>query len=227
MSFQGNMLLHWPRHKKAQNFILNEGGQYCVKSFDKLGIEERQLVTQRVAEVLVWRIDGNFNNTLKWDNLNASSDLETPPCLPHDLVSLNGHDFAELLWSQQRRIVIAFNEQELDGLQDEFQELVCMYQRNETIKAALDACTSKTSFEGGWGILGTQFQKLNLLCSGFASVFPGTSTVESDFSVIGLEKNEYWTALTDFSLEGILQCKQYKVVTKILNKIKGEKYPIF
>jgi hypothetical protein len=42
----------------------------------------------------------------------------------------------------------------------------------------------KTSFEGGWGILGTHFQKLKYLCSGFASVFPGTRTVESDFSVI-------------------------------------------
>ena len=94
-----------------------------------------------------------------------------------------------------------------------------MYRRNGTIKTALDACTSKTSFEGGWGILGTQFQKLKRLCSGFASVFPGTSTVESDFSVIGWEKNEYQTALTDFSLEGILQCKQYEVHTKILKKI--------
>ena len=94
-----------------------------------------------------------------------------------------------------------------------------MYQRNGTIKAALDACTSKTSFEGGLGILGTQFQKLKRLCGGFASVFPRTSTVESDFSVIGWEKNEYRTALTDFSLEGILQCKQYEVLTKILNKI--------
>ena len=104
----------------------------------------------------------------------------------------------------------AFNEQELDGLQDEFRELVCMYQRNGTIKASLDACTSKTSFEGGWGNLGTQFQKLKRLCGGFASVFPGTSTVESDFSVIGWEKNEYQAALTDFSLEGNLQCKQYE-----------------
>ena len=85
----------------------------------------------------------------------------------------------------------AFNEQELDGLQDEFRQLVCMYQRNGTIKAPLNACTLKTSFEGGWGILGTQFQKLKRLCGGFASVFPGTSTVESDFSVIGWEKNEY------------------------------------
>ena len=58
--------------------------------------------------------------------MNASYDLETPPCLPHELVSLNGHDFAELLLSQRGRIVTAFNEQELDGLQDEFRELVVM-----------------------------------------------------------------------------------------------------
>ena len=52
----------------------------------------------------------------------------------------------------------AFNEQELDGLQDEFQILVNMYQKNEAIEGALDAGTSKISFEGGLGILGTQFQ---------------------------------------------------------------------
>ena len=85
----------------------------------------------------------------------------------------------------------AFNEQELDGLQDEFQEFACMYQRNETIKAVLDACTSKTSFKGVWGTLRTQFQKLNRLCSRFASVFPGPSTVDSNFSVIGWKKKLY------------------------------------
>lgn len=50
---------------------------------------------------------------------------------------------------------------------------------------------------------------------GLASVFPGTSTVESDFSVIGNEKNEYRTSLTDFSLEGILQCKQFKKLSHL------------
>ena len=159
-----------------------------MESCDKLSIEERQLVTWSVVEVLVCLIDGISNIVVEQDNLNARSDLETPPGLPHELVSINGHDFAELLQSQRGRIVTALNEQELDGLQDEFQELVSMYQRNETIKAALDACTSKSSFEGGWGILGTQFQKLKHLCGGFASVFPGTSTVESDFAVIRCKK---------------------------------------
>jgi hypothetical protein len=116
------------------------------------------LVTWSVAEVLVCLLDGISNIVVEEDNLNASSDLETPPYLPHELVTLNESDFAELLQSQIGRIVKAFNEQELDGLQDEFHVLVNMYQKNEAIEGALYAGTSKTSFEGGWGILGTQFQ---------------------------------------------------------------------
>ena len=105
---------------KAKKFIFNEGGLYCVESFDKLRIEERQLVTWSVAKVLVCLIDGISNIVVKQDNLNTSSDLETPPCLPHELVSLNGYDFAEFLLLQRGRIVTAFNEQGLDSLQDEF-----------------------------------------------------------------------------------------------------------
>ena len=64
---------------------------------DKLSIEERQLVTQSVAEVLVCHIDGIFNMVVEWDNLSTSSDLETTPYLPHELVSLSGHDLAKFL----------------------------------------------------------------------------------------------------------------------------------
>ena len=115
--------------------------------------------------------------------MNTSSDLETPPCLPHEVVRLSGHDFAELLQSQQRRIVTTFNEQGLDGLQDEFCELVCMYQRNGTIRAGLDTYTSKDSFVGGARILGTQFQKQKPLFSRFESVIREKRTLETDFSV--------------------------------------------
>jgi hypothetical protein len=40
--------------------------------------------------------------------------------------------------------------------------------------------------------------------------FPRTSTVESDFSVINREYDEFRGSLTEFSLEGILQSKQFK-----------------
>jgi hypothetical protein len=54
-----------------------------------------------------------------------------------------------------------------------------------------------------------------LLCSfiaGLATVLPGTTTVQSDFSVIGWEKDDYRTSLTDFSLEGALHCKQFDIL---------------
>ena len=40
-------------------------------------------------------------------------------------------------------------------------------------------------------------------------MFPNTATVESDFSLIGFEKNVYRQSLTNFSLEGILHAKQF------------------
>jgi hypothetical protein len=41
-------------------------------------------------------------------------------------------------------------------------------------------------------------------------MFPNTTPVETDFSVIGWEKNDYQHNLTNFSLKGIIHAKQYK-----------------
>ena len=62
-----------------------------------------------------------------------------------------------------------------------------------------------------------------MFAAGLATTFPGTSTVESDFLVLGWEKDEYRTMLSDLSLKGILQAKQARELKKIsvlLNKLK-------
>ena len=62
------------------------------------------------------------------------------------------------------------------------------------------------SFSDGWKCIGSgRFTKLKEFCGGLATVFPGTSTVKSDFPIVNFEKTEYRSALTDLSLEGILQ----------------------
>jgi len=50
------------------------------------------------------------------------------------------------------------------------------------------------------------------------TVFPGTANVESDFSIVNFEKNDYRTALTDLSVEGIMHSKQF---TTIQSFVKG------
>ena len=54
------------------------------------------------------------------------------------------------------------------------------------------------------------FEILRDFCGGIAMVFANTASVESDFSLLGWEKDKYRLSITDLSLEGILHCKQYK-----------------
>jgi hypothetical protein len=62
--------------------------------------------------------------------------------------------------------------------------------------------------------------ELKRFCGGLASVFPGTATVESDFSLSNWEKDDYCASLTDFSLEGILHSKQYFELLDVAHKMQ-------
>ena len=77
------------------------------------------------------------------------------------------------------------------------------------------------SFRSGWAIVeqlhSLEFMVLWDFCGGIASVFPNTATVESDFSILGWEADEYRRSLTNLSLEGIIQCKQFELLNSLLN----------
>ena len=44
-------------------------------------------------------------------------------------------------------------------------------------------------------------------CGEISIVFANTTSMESDFSILGWEKDEYRLSLTDLVLKGIIQCK--------------------
>ena len=56
---------------------------------------------------------------------------------------------------------------------------------------------------------------LNAFCGGLATLFPGTCSVESDFSVLRWEKDSFRKSLSDFGLEAILQAKQFLKMQQI------------
>ena len=86
---------------------------------------------------------------------------------------------------------------------------------------ALRTCNDETAFTEGWMVTGGRFKYLRTFCGELASAFPNTATVESDFSVLGWEKDVYRTSLTDFSLEGILYCKQLSELRTLLKKLSN------
>ena len=101
----------------------------------------------------------------------------------------------------------------MEIIQEEHRELISAYRSEEPLRDAIKSSTSTASFIDGWKCIGSgRFEKLKEFCGGLGTVFPGTATVKSDFSVMNYEKNDYRTALTDLSLEGILHSKQYKMI---------------
>ena len=54
-----------------------------------------------------------------------------------------------------------------------------------------------------------------MFCGDITSAFPGTATVESDFSVVKWEKDEFRRSLTNFSLEGTLHCNPFEKLYEI------------
>ncbi|KAH8933356.1 hypothetical protein BDL97_18G026700, partial [Sphagnum fallax] len=77
----------------------------------------------------------------------------------------------------------------------------------DNLRLLIDACNHKTSFMDGWGLLGSRFPALFEFAGGLASVFPGTSTMEADFSRLRREKDIFKQSLSDFGLECVLHAQ--------------------
>ena len=67
-----------------------------------------------------------------------------------------------------------------------------------------------------WSIMDLRFNLLREFCDGIATVCPNTATVEADFPNISWEMDDSRIATTDLSLEGILQCKQWKLLKSLV-----------
>ena len=87
------------------------------------------------------------------------------------------------------------------------------YKYDPGFKSVVDNTNNQTnSFQDNWIAFQPSCPNLVKCCGGLASPFSGTSPVESDFSIIGWEKDEYRLNLTDLSLEGVLHSKQKAIL---------------
>ncbi|KAH9269624.1 hypothetical protein BASA83_008279 [Batrachochytrium salamandrivorans] len=132
-------------------------------------------------------------------NEQAAANDQLPPVMPHELAA-------------------KFTPQQIEDIEEEHGELIRCYHAEENLKLAIDACDHKTSFRDGWGLLGLRFPALFEFAGGLATVFPGTSTVEADFSRLRREKDIFRQSLSDFGLECVLHAQQHKGLLKITTK---------
>ena len=83
-----------------------------------------------------------------------------------------------------------WNSSKIDSLEAEHRQLRTAAFSERQFKSMLEEQDDLTSFEKAWG--GGLAERFPLLCKfggGLASTYPGTSRVESDFSILGVEKS--------------------------------------
>ena len=173
------------------------------------------MVVKSLATCSVKLIAGLARIVAERDLQNDAADA-MPPVLLHLLVKLCGQEFADVIRRQRCRLSMRWNMHNIERIEQDFEGLLGAYQRERPLKEVLDQCSHKTTFDEGWKHVHGRFEYLKKFCGGLATAFPGTSTVESDFSIVKWEKDDCRVALTDFSLEGILHTKQFDKLCSII-----------
>jgi hypothetical protein len=184
---------------------------------DEAGEDERHDLLLDIGMAFVVACDRIDDICVQRDSTNSpDSNQSLPPVLPHELVKMSPADFIRMTRKQAYRLEHRYSVEQIDVIADQHKALLRAYRSEAVLRAGIDACDARTSFETAWTALSAQFPDLVEFCGGLATIFPGTATVESDFSILRWEKDAFRKDLSDFSLEGVLQTKQYQLLDSLV-----------
>ena len=168
-----------------------------------MDLEVQYQVISMVGQLVLDVVDGVLEIQAEWNCSNNATD-DLPPTLPHELAKIRGSAFGEILSVHINQLWQCWTEESIADIERQHNKLVFAYQNESALKLALDKCDHNTSFEAGWRVVEGRFDVLRDFCGGIATIFANTATVESDFSVLGWEKDEYRMSLTNLSSLGCL-----------------------
>ncbi len=144
-------------------------------------------------------------STYRDRNNNAMADLGSiPPVLQHELVELFAADFIRKIRQHAFRLDHCYSSTQIDLVADEHEALIHAHRCEPVLKDGIDSLSNNSSFKDGWSLLGARFPNLMEYCGVIATLFLGTSTVESDFSIMRWEKDLFRKRLSNFGLEGVM-----------------------
>ncbi|KAG7377845.1 hypothetical protein PHYPSEUDO_010922 [Phytophthora pseudosyringae] len=157
------------------------------------------------------------------------SDL--PAVLPQDLVQIRGRQFTAAVRPQVERLRLAgWSRQEIDWIEQDFQDLCGAYFREPSLKLALETCSNKSSFRDSWSSLQGRFVHLQRFCGIMATAYPiadissdftGSTISSSSRSMMGCNSltpvsritslpGDLEAGVSDLSVQAALQAKQFR-----------------
>ena len=165
-------------------------GSYATAEAARLDADSFDSIVSSLGVMLVDLATGVAMIRPERDSNNEAIHNEPLPCLPFAFAALRESDFVHLVIKMRSRLESKWNSSKIDSLEAEHRRLRTAAFSERQFKSMLEEQDDSTSFEKAWG--GGLAERFPLLCKfggGLASTYPGTSRVESDFSILGVEKS--------------------------------------
>lgn len=192
-----------------QGFLADQG-LFVVHGIRQLESEELSSIFESVAEMLSTLVVGLQQVRAERDEHNNGSANEAFPTMPLEFVQMRPREVISLVEQQEVRLASSWSRKQIESICTQHRVLKQRCENQPRFKTALSRSTVTENFHEAWGVEGisTEYPELCAFAGGLAAIFPNTASVESDFSQLKWEKDDFRHSLTDFSLEGILQCRQ-------------------
>jgi hypothetical protein len=156
---------------------------------NRLPADDLEEVTRDVSRVYVQAMYSVAAIVAEHDTKNREKTNAAPLVLPLEIAGLSTIEFMELLFEQEERLRHSFPGTVVEEvISNKFEQLVRLISRDSNLKAALTKGSEDSDFGKAWRPLGNRFPYMLRFVAGLASVMPGTTIVEADFSTINYER---------------------------------------
>ncbi|OQR86203.1 hypothetical protein ACHHYP_10873 [Achlya hypogyna] len=188
---------------KAMECLIEDEGSFARSSQHGLDVDDKAAVLKEIV-VYVERLVVGLNAVrAERDDNNKPLEKDATPVLPGQLVQFRPgrfvRDVLDPIWSDE----------DTDNIEADQRELYAAYNGGDAfLKAAIDKHDLSTTFDEAWDVTSGRWCRLCSFCCGLATVFPNTTSVESDYSILKREMDENRTDMMHLFLEGIFQAKQ-------------------
>jgi hypothetical protein len=162
---------------------IKDQGSFSQKCYAGLDENNQKDVVLQISQFALFIVAGCDHVKAEQDGNNNASELDASLVVPHELVKVvSRHFISDVLNIYRPRLDRFWSEEEIDEIEVEWRDLIKRYNNDQHIEQIINSYKHTMSFNEAWDKIGIPFNRLRQFCSGLATTFPNTTSVELDFS---------------------------------------------
>jgi hypothetical protein len=156
-------------------------GMFVKDRLSAMDNGHRETLLRLSASAILELVDGITAVVAKRTEDNEAYIDAAPDVLPHQLVRILPRDFFVYLLRHRERLDNTFSNEEIEIIGRQHKALYDSYHRQPDVKSSIDSFDDSAAYRDAWIDLQNTYPLLGRFDGGLATIFPGTSTVESNF----------------------------------------------